>query len=206
MPDALTAATALDALTHNIESLLNIKAPETKFATNGNALYAVRLIKDNLPLAFRDPNDVNVRERLCAAATIGGMQIAERPTSLPHLGSFSFYGKIPHGIAASMLLPPFWRYYLAEKAVAERTMLLADVFPSEAPQKTPEDVVDAAAAFISHYAGFPSLSALPCFDAAMVGRIAEDALKNPMKLASAPRPVDPENAAGIISEILKKEL
>ena len=206
MPDSLTAATALDALTHNIESLLNINAPETKFATNRNALYAVRLIRDNLPLAFRDPNDVNVRERLCAAATIGGMQIAERPTSLPHLGSFSFYGQVPHGIAAAMLLPPFWRYYLAEKAVAERTMMLAGVFPSEAPQKTPDDVVNAAAAFISAYAGVPKLSALSCFDAAMVDRIAADAVKNPMKLASAPRPVAPESAAGIISGILKQEL
>ena len=206
MPDSLTAATALDALTHNIESLLNIHAPETEAATNRNAVYAIRLIKDNLPLVFRDPNDVNVRERLFAASTIGGMQIADRPTSLPHLGSFSFYGKVPHGIAASMLLPPFWRYYLAEKDVAERTMLLADVFPSDAPQKTPEDVVDAAAAIISKYAGAPKLSALPCFDAAMVDRIAADAVKNPMKLASAPRPVSPENAAGIISGILKKEL
>ena len=206
MPDNLTAATALDALTHNIESLLNTGAPETQSATNGNAIYAVRLIRDNLPRVFRDPNDVNARERLCAAATIGGMQIADRPTSLPHLGSFSFYGKVPHGIAASMLLPPFWRYYLAENAVAERTLLLADVFPSEAPQKTPDDVVDAAAAFISKYAGFPKLSALPCFDAAMVAKIASDAVKNPMKLASAPRPVSPENAAEIISGILEKEL
>ncbi len=206
MPDSLTAATALDALTHNIEALLNTGSPETKFATNKNAVCAVRLIKDNLPLVFRDPNDVNARERLCAAATIGGIMIADRPTSLPHLGSFSFYGQVPHGIAASMLLPPFWRYYLAEKAVAERTMLLADIFPSKAPQKTPEDVVNAAAAFISKYAGAPKLSALPCFDAAMVERIAADAVKNPMKLASAPRPVSPENAAEIISGILKKEL
>lgn len=206
MPNELTAATALDALTHNIESLLNTGAPETKFATNRNAVYAVRLIRDNLPLAFRDPNDVIVRERLCAAATIGGMQIAERPTSLPHLGSFSFYGRIPHGIAASMLLPPFWRFYLEEKAVRERTMLLADVFPSKEPQKTPEAVVDAAAEFIAEYAGVPKLSALPCFDAAMVDRIASDAVKNPMKLASAPRPVAPESAAEIISGILKKEL
>ena len=206
MPHDLTAATALDALTHCIESLLNINAPETEAATNRNAVYAVRLIRDNLPLAFRDPNDVYVRERLCAAATIGGMQIADRPTSLPHLGSFSFYGQVPHGIAASMLLPPFWRYYLTEKAVAERTMLLADIFPSKEEQKTPEDVVNAAAAFIAGYAGVPKLSALQCFDAAMVDRIASDAVKNPMKLASAPRSVAPEKAAEIISGILKQEL
>ena len=202
MPESLTAATALDALTHNIESLLNTGAPETEFAKNDLAVYGARLIKDNLPLVFRDPNDVNARERLCAAATIGGMQIAERPTSLPHLGSFSFYGRVPHGIAAAMLLPPFWRYYLEKKAVAERTMLLAEVFPG----KTPEEVVDAVAAFIAKYAGVPSLSALPGFDAAMVEKIASDAVKNPMKLASAPRPVAPENAAEIISGILKKEL
>ena len=206
MPAALTATTALDALTHNIEAILNVKAQETKFATNAWAVLAVRLIVENLPRAFRDPNDVNARERLCAAATIGGMQIADRPTSLPHLGSFSFYGQVPHGIAASMLLPPFWRYYLAEPKAAERTMLLAGVFPSKKTQKTPEDVVKAAAAFIAQYSGAPKLSALPCFNAAMVDKIASDAVKNPMKLASAPRPVAPENAAEIISGILKQEL
>lgn len=206
MPGELTVATALDALTHNIEAILNIHAPETKFATNHWALLAVRLIVENLPLALRDPNDVNARESLCAAATIGGMQIADRPTSLPHLCSFSFYGQVPHGIAAATLLPPFWRYYLAEPRAAERTMLLADIFPSEAPQKTPEDVVDAAAAFIAKHSGAPKLSALPCFTSSMVDKIASDALKNPMKLASAPRPVPPETAAGIISGILKQEL
>ena len=202
MPDSLTAATALDALTHNIESLLNTGAPETMFSSNELAVYAVRLIRDNLPRVFRDPNDVNARERLCAAATIGGMQISDRPTSLPHLGSFSFFGQVPHGIAAAMLLPPFWRYYLAEKAVAKRTMLLADIFPA----KTPDEVVSSVAAFISKYAGVPALSALPCFDEAMVDKIASDAIKNPMKLASAPRPVALESAAEIISGILKKEL
>ena len=206
MPDDLTVTTALDALTHNIEAVLNVGAPETEFASNEWAIQAVRLIRDNLPRALRDPNDINAREGLCAAATIGGMQIAARPTSLPHLGSFSFYGKVPHGIAASMLLTPFWRYYLAEPKAAERTMLLADVFPSAAPQKTPEDVVNAAAAFIAKHSGARKLSDLPCFDAAMVARIASDAVKNPMKLASAPRPVAPEDAAGIISGILEQEL
>ena len=67
-------------------------------------------------------------------------------------------------------------------------------------------VVNAAAAFISEYSGMPKLSVMPGFDADMVAKIASDAGKNPMKLASAPRPVAPENAAEIISEILKKEL
>ena len=206
MPNDLTVATALDALTHNVEAFLNTGSPETEFATNEWAIHAIRLITENLPCALRDPNDVNARERLCAAATIGGMQISARPTSLPHLGSFSFYGQVPHGIAVSALLPPFWRYYLAEPKAAERTLLLADIFPSKEKQTTPEDVVSAAAAFIAQYSGAPKLSALPCFDAAMVDKIAADAVKNPMKLASAPRPVALDSAAEIISGILKQEL
>lgn len=206
MPEGLTVATALDALTHNVEALLNIHAKETEPASNKWAVEAVGLICRGLPRALRDPNDVDAREYLCAAATIGGIQIAHRPTSLPHLGSFSLYGKIAHGTAAALLLGPFWRYYLAEQAVAERTMLLADVFPSKKKQKTPEDVVDAACAFIAKYSGVAKLSALPFFDAAMVDKIAADAALNPMKLASAPRPLDPGSAAEIISAILKQEL
>jgi len=206
MPERLTAATALDALTHNVEALLNIHAKETEAASNAWSVAAVRMICAALPRAIRDPNDVDAREHLCAAATIGGIQIAHRPTSLPHLGSFSLFGKIAHGTAAALLLPPFWRYYLAEPAVAERTMLLADVFPSKKKQKTPPDVVDAAAAFIAKYSGVTKLSDLPFFDEAMIEKIAADAVLNPMKLASAPRPVDPGSAAEIISAILKQEL
>ncbi|MBR6240873.1 MAG: iron-containing alcohol dehydrogenase [Lentisphaeria bacterium] len=206
MPDGLTVATALDALTHNIEALLNIHAKETESASNKWAVEAVGLICRGLPRALRDPNDVDAREYLCAAATIGGIQIAHRPTSLPHLGSFSLYGRIAHGTAAALLLGPFWRYYLAEPAVQERTMLLADVFPSKKKQKTPQDVVDAASAFIAKYSGVAKLSALPFFDTAMVDKIAADAALNPMKLASAPRPLDPGSATEIISGILKQEL
>ncbi|MBO5959103.1 MAG: iron-containing alcohol dehydrogenase, partial [Lentisphaeria bacterium] len=112
MDRSLTAATALDAMTHSIESLLNITAEANPEAEQW-ALESVRLIRFALPRVLKDPDNSAVeREMLSAAAAFGGMCIACRPTALPHLCSYSMWGKIPHGLAVALLLPHFWRYYL----------------------------------------------------------------------------------------------
>jgi alcohol dehydrogenase class IV len=133
---------------------------------------------------------------LSAGATLGGMCISCRPTSLPHLCSFSLYGKIPHGLAVAGFLPMFWRYYLADSDVQKQTMRLAGIFASEQPQTTPESVVDAVEQFIRSFTPAMNLSDDE------IAKIASDASGNPMKLSSAPRPVTLENASEIIRNIL----
>ena len=69
----LTLATALDALTHAIESFINVNsdAPMAKEWS----LQAIRLIHYPLPTALEHPHDAIAREMLSAAATLGGMSI-----------------------------------------------------------------------------------------------------------------------------------
>lgn len=199
MPGELTAATALDAMVHSIESFLNTKTSGADPASDDWAQESIRLVRYALPRALETPDDLLAREMLSAAATLGGMCIAARPTSLPHLCSFSLYGKIAHGYAVAGFLPLFWRYYLKEEAVRAQTMRLAGIFPSAAPQRSPEEVVDAVEAFIQSCA--KPLELTP----ELIGKIASDALANPMKLASAPRPVPPDDAARIIRAVLSGE-
>ena len=59
----------------------------------------------------------------------------------------------------------------------------------------------AAAAFIAACKGPARLADLGC-DRAIIDKAAQDAVLNPMKLQSCPRPVSPDNAAEIISGIL----
>ena len=193
---SLTVTTALDALVHSIESFLNTKSAAADPASDDWAIESIKLIRYALPLAMKEPENLLYREMLSAGATLGGMCISCRPTSLPHLCSFSLYGKIPHGLAVAGFLPMFWRYYLADSDVQKQTMRLAGIFASEQPQTTPESVVDAVEQFILSFTPAMKLSEDE------IAKIASDASGNPMKLSSAPRPVTLDNASEIIRNIL----
>lgn len=202
MPQKLTVTTALDALVHCVESVLNYKAENAHPNSVQWGLQGIRLIAAGLPEVLKDPHHELGRTFLSAAAVLGGMCIRNRPTSLPHLCSFSFYGQVSHGDAVAALLPPFWKYYLEEPAVRDATMQMAGIFGSK-PEQEPEEVVRNAAAFIAACKGPARLSDLGC-DKSIIGKAAQDAVLNPMKLQSCPRPVSPDNAAEIISGILSK--
>ncbi len=197
MPEELTVATAMDAMVHSIESFLNEKAAQKADpASDEWAADSVSMIRYALPRYRENPADPLARELLSAAAVLGGMCIKARPTSLPHLCSFSLYGTVPHGCAVAAFLPVFWRYYLQEESIRARTMRLAGIFPSENPQTSPERVVDACEEFIKEYM---TISRLTAED---IAKIAADAGKNPMKLASAPRSISPDEAERILKGIL----
>ncbi len=200
MSRELTAATALDAMTHSIESLLNFRAKNADPAAEDWALMSVKLIRNALPCAEKAES----RAMLSAAAALGGMCIACRPTALPHLCSYSMWGKVPHGLAVALLLPHFWRYYLAggTPEIAAQTMKLNGIFAGA----TPEEVVLSCEKFIAEVSPYKRLSELEDFDSAMVEKIAADAVLNPVKLQTAPRPVAPEEAETLIREILRKAL
>ena len=200
MSRELTAATALDAMTHSIESLLNFRAKDADPAAEDWALMSVKLIRNALPCAEKAES----RAMLSAAAALGGMCIACRPTALPHLCSYSMWGKVPHGLAVALLLPHFWRYYLAggTPEIAAQTIKLNGIFAGA----TPEEVVLSCEKFIAEVSPYKRLSELEDFDSAMVEKIAADAVLNPVKLQTAPRPVAPEEAETLIREILRKAL
>jgi len=207
MDNELTAATALDAMTHAIESLLNFRAKDPDPMAEKWAVACVKLIRFALPRVLQDPESQLDREMLSAAAVLGGMCIKTRPTALPHLCSYSMWGRIPHGYAVSLLLSSFWKFYLdGPQEVAAQTMKLAGIFPSDSEQKTPADVVAACEAFIASVSPYAKISAVPGFDQALVAKIAADALKNQSKLLSAPRSVPADEAEKIISDILSKAI
>ena len=198
VPQKITVDTALDAMVHSIESLLNVKASKEHPEAAAWASLSVSLIRDALPLTINDSTNIMLRTSLSAAATLGGMCIKVCPTSLPHLCSFSFCGKSTHGAAVAALLPHFWRYYLSNPEIAERTMLLADVFPG----KTPAEVVDSCEKFIRNMGIETAPGTLTGTDSSFIDILAENAKLNPVKLATAPVPIDPESAGKVFHQVL----
>ncbi len=200
MPRSVTLATGCDALAHAIEGFLNIGADQAHPRANAWALEAIRLIVDNLPRALENGDDLKARTAMSIAATLGGMVIRYKPTGLPHLCSFSWFGKIEHGTAVAMILPAAWRYYLGSQAIAVRTMELAPIFGGN----TPENVIQGYRAFLSRCGVADSLRSYPDIDDALLEKTAESAGANKMKLDSAPRPVALENSREILLGILRQ--
>ena len=200
MPASVTRATGCDALAHSIEGFLNIGADKNHPEANDWALESIRLITEYLPRAIATGNDPEARRNMSFAATLGGMVIRFKSTGLPHLCSFSWFGRLAHGIAVAMLLPTSWRYYLGNPAVAERTMQLAPIFPG----RNPEEVITSFRDFLDRLGVPKALRECPGITPELLEATAASAGENRMKLELAPRPVPVAESRGILSAILKQ--
>ena len=198
MPREVTLATGCDALAHLLEGFLNVGADGNHPEANNWALAGIRLVKNFLPQALeKDPEAVKM---MACAAALGGMTIRFKSTGLPHLCSFSWFGRIPHGIAAIMLLPESWLYYLGNPAVAERTMLLKEIFPG----KTPEEVIGSFREFLTELGVPQKLNVFKDLSLELMELTASSAGENKMKLELAPRPGPVEQSKLILQNILLK--
>ena len=99
----LTAATGMDALSHNIEAFC---APGFHPMADGIAIEGMKLIKNSLMKAFHDGNDLKARSEMLAAASMGstafqkGLGIIH---SLSHPINAQF--NIHHGLTNAIFMP-----------------------------------------------------------------------------------------------------
>jgi len=109
LPPSLTATTAMDAMTHAVEALTTIT---TNPISDGHALHAIRLIKENLPIAVKDGKNEEARLNLAAAATMAGCAFTISFVALAHAMAHTvgmFYN-VPHGVACGIMLPKVMRF------------------------------------------------------------------------------------------------
>jgi len=110
MPKSLCAFGGLDAVTHALEAYVSVLASEF---SDGQALQALKLLKENLPASYNEGSKNPVaRERVHSAATIAGIAFATAFLGVCHsmahkLGS-QFH--IPHGLANALLISNVIRY------------------------------------------------------------------------------------------------
>jgi Alcohol dehydrogenase, class IV len=124
MPPSVTAHTGMDALTHCIES---IHSTENNPISDAFALHGIRLIKDNLPRAIENPQDLEARQNMQVAAMMGGAAFTNAQVGIVHAIAHSIgaiYG-IPHGLANSLILPYGMMFNLPE---CPRYKLVAEAF------------------------------------------------------------------------------
>lgn len=113
-PKGLTAASGIDAVTHNLEAYASMLATDY---TDGLALRSLKMIFEYLPKAYDNgPNDPVAREKMGNAATMAGMAFANAFLGVCHsmahkLGAFHH---LPHGVANALMIDEVLRFNAAE--------------------------------------------------------------------------------------------
>ncbi len=99
----LTAATGMDALAHNLEAFC---ARGYHPMADGIAIEGMKLIKNSLPKAFKNGNDVNARMDLLAAASMGSAAF-QKGLGAIHSLSHPLNGKfnVHHGLSNAIFMP-----------------------------------------------------------------------------------------------------
>ncbi|MFX0188898.1 MAG: iron-containing alcohol dehydrogenase [Candidatus Hodarchaeota archaeon] len=104
MPPELTAATAFDVLAHSFEGLISIWRNDFSDAM---CLKAIELVFKYLPIAYKDPKNVEARDFMHQAATMAGLGFGNGQVHFGHSMGHS-WGAVfhtPHGICVGIALP-----------------------------------------------------------------------------------------------------
>ncbi|WP_160154203.1 phosphonoacetaldehyde reductase [Microbulbifer sp. ALW1] len=120
LPESITVSTALDALSHALESLWNVNRNPV------SSLFAIRaaqLVLVALPEAIESPSNYQAREALLQASLFAGMAFSNTKTSIAHNISYAVTLEkgLPHGVACSFTLPMIIR------AIEPGTTLAGDI-------------------------------------------------------------------------------
>lgn len=105
----VTAHCGLDALTHAIEALTNVRATE---ATGAFALEAARLLFQALPRAVVAGDDIAARQSMSLGALLAGYAFGAVGTAAVHACGYPLSGLhgVPHGLANGLMLPHVVRF------------------------------------------------------------------------------------------------
>ena len=119
LPPNLTAATGMDALAHNLEAFC---APSFHPMADGIALEGIRLIKSSLYKAFKEGKNIEARQNLLAASSMGSTAFQKglgAIHSLSHPINAQF--NIHHGLSNAIFMPyvlTFNRHSIEKKIVS----------------------------------------------------------------------------------------
>lgn len=109
MPRGLTADTGIDCLVHALESGVSIHSSPY---TEANSMQAIRLAFRYLPVAYREPNNIEARSMMHNAACIAALAFSNASVGLNHALAHAFGARfgVPHGRANAMFLPQVIAY------------------------------------------------------------------------------------------------
>ena len=135
----VTASTGIDAMTHCIESYVSF----VSFCiADAEALQGIRMIKDYLPIAYKDGENVEAREKMLQASMMAGASFNVNNLGLCHqmAHQLSSYFGVPHGVANALLLPEVMRFNLP--AAVERYRDIAEALGCDISGLTAQEAAE----------------------------------------------------------------
>jgi alcohol dehydrogenase class IV len=123
LPRSITAATGMDALTHNVESYLS---PEYHPLCDGIALEGVRICARALPRAFADGKDLVARGEMLMASMMGAIAFQKDLGAVHSCAhALSTVNDLHHGLANGVMIDHVMRFN--RSAAADKMAELARV-------------------------------------------------------------------------------
>lgn len=110
LPKSIMAMTGFDAFAHNFEAYI---ANGTNPYVESIAVDAIKLIVKYLPVVLKDGSNMEAREAMAWADTLGGLSISSAGVTLPHGLGMQVGGHCPHvthGQSLAVFYPEFTRY------------------------------------------------------------------------------------------------
>ncbi|MFM5785568.1 iron-containing alcohol dehydrogenase [Aeromonas veronii] len=135
LPLNITAATAMDAMSHAIEAFIGTaKNP----VSDALALMAVEKIASALPQIIHDPQNKQLRLQLAEGSTLAGMAFSNSMVGLVHALGHSLGARchLPHGLCMNLFLPTVLDYNRPE-VDSELARLLLPLVGAERFAATP---------------------------------------------------------------------
>jgi len=128
LPSGVTAATGFDALCHSVEALTSIKPNRLSEVL---AKESIMLIAKYLPIACRDGSNIEAREAMALAATLGGIALRGPGGGIPHdIGKFiGIKYHVPHGTAGGCLLAETMKFIAP--CVPDKVRIVAESMGAE---------------------------------------------------------------------------
>jgi alcohol dehydrogenase class IV len=151
LPAEIAAATGMDAMTHAIEGYTSNEG-----SPHGDAfaLHALRLMRDNLPVAVEEPSNEDARGNMLVAAALAIVPGAGASSALGAVHSMSHsaggrYG-VPHGVANAINLPHVIRFNsLGGSEIADRYRDVSEVLGADGAGPSDADAGESLAAWVS---------------------------------------------------------
>jgi len=202
MPPGLTAYTGADALGHALEAFISTRA--TPFVACMSP-EAIKLIWENLPVAFEDGTNMLARANMAWASTIAGMMLVQSGATGNHslAQALGAHLHVPHGLGVAIGTPHFLEYTRFE--ASEKYIQIAHKLGIGVGMEQEDEIIDE---FIKQVKAFLKKLNIPkdlkdWHYETDGSALLENAMFNaPAALANTPRKVTHKDMEEIISKII----
>ena len=229
-PAGVTAAAGMDILSHALESYTarpfssyDRKQPEQRVPYCGSnpisdmwSERAMSLLAEAFRRAVKDGSDRTARHSMALAATFAGLGFGNAGVHVPHANAYPIAGQVrdfrpdgypadepivPHGMAVSLTAPEAFRWTF--EAAPERHLRAARLLAPDHTHSEGSDTLAHVLADLMRDIGIPNGLAAVGYEDSDVDELVAGTMKQQRLLATAPREVTEEDAAGILRRSLE---